>query len=134
MTDLKQTYINALASNPTLHGEALRYNTTSYELLISHMRQWTYQKWSQQQANDQQREQLGSDGTPKEAPPAAPTPSATPVAPRVDKGITHKEAKALRTELLQMKQQLQQRDQGGTAVGGGATAGGAASNDKTTFY
>jgi len=134
MTDLKQTYINALASNSILHGEASRYFTTSYELLISHMRQWTYQKWSQQQATDQQREQLSSESTAKEAPPATPASTTTPASPRVDKGVTQKEVKALRTELLQMKQQLQQRDQGGAAAGGGATAGGAASNDKTPFY
>ena len=38
--DLKQTFVNALESQPTLHREASTYRTDCHELLISYMRQW----------------------------------------------------------------------------------------------
>jgi hypothetical protein len=38
--DLRQTFVNALESQPTLHREASTYKTESHELLISYMRSW----------------------------------------------------------------------------------------------
>ena len=43
-TDLKQAFINALETQPTLHREARCQVTTSHDLLISHMRYWCQQK------------------------------------------------------------------------------------------
>jgi hypothetical protein len=38
MTDLRQAYITALEPCPTLYNEAVRYRTSSHDLLISYMR------------------------------------------------------------------------------------------------
>ena len=38
--DLKQAFVNALETQPTLHREATTYKTESHDVLISHMRSW----------------------------------------------------------------------------------------------
>ena len=120
-TDLRETYVSALETNPTLHDEARRYKTTSHDLLISHLRQWTQRRTSEQLSHKQRREQVKQRDGP--AAPAAPA-ATPPVTPQRDRnaGITTKEAKALRTQINQLQQQLQSRPD--------ASAGA----DKMSFY
>jgi hypothetical protein len=57
-TDLRLTYINALASNRTLFDQAQSYKTTSHTLLIAHMRTWTEQKTQQQKSDLETKRRL----------------------------------------------------------------------------
>jgi hypothetical protein len=121
-TDLKETYVSALTTCPTLYDEAKRFKTDSHDLLISHLRQWTQTHTSQQQANQLRRVQIAHpEGSQVPAVPAAPA-ATPPATPQRNSTISTKEAKALRTQINQLQQQLQSRPD--------ASAGA----DKTSFY
>ena len=53
--DLRQTFVNALESQPTLHREASTYRTTNHEILIAYMRGWCIQRETEVQKNAQTR-------------------------------------------------------------------------------
>ena len=104
--DLRQTYISALETCPTLYNKAISSNTKSFEMLISDMRFWTQKKTSNQASEKQHKSQLQAallhkahqHATPAQQTIVAPTPSQT-------KRSDTKEVKALRTELALLKQQ-----------------------------
>ena len=123
-TDLRETYITALQTCPTLQNEAKRFKTSSHDLLISHLRAWTQRRTAEQESNKQRRELLGQPNSSHAA--AAPASAATPpVTPQREKNsnITIKEAKALHTQIRQLQQQLQQKHPDASA-----------SADKKSFY
>jgi hypothetical protein len=103
-TDLRLTYINALASNRTLYDQALAYKTTSHTMLIAHMKQWTQQKTSQQKSDLETKKRLNADNPRAERVDVAPHPQAAPNIPSNQKAATlgnkfTGEAKALFTEM-----------------------------------
>jgi hypothetical protein len=53
--DLRQTFVDALESQPTLHREASTYRTTNHEILIAYMRGWCIQRETEVQKNAQTR-------------------------------------------------------------------------------
>jgi hypothetical protein len=53
--DLRQTFVNALEAQPTLHREASTYRTTNHEILIAYMRGWCIQRETEVQKNAQVR-------------------------------------------------------------------------------
>ena len=103
-TDLRMTYINALASNRTLYDQALAYKTTSHTMLIAHMKQWTQQKTSQQKSDLETKKRLNADNPRADSGKVAPQPQTAPINTTNQKPIAlgnkfTGEAKALFTEM-----------------------------------
>jgi len=110
-TDLRQAYIKALATSPTLHNAAVCYATDSHDLLISHLRSWTQMMTSRQEADSQRKEQLKKTLLQKgvDTNGAAPQqPTQTMASPPHKKPETKeaKSAAALRSEVKSLQSQI----------------------------
>ncbi len=110
MCDLRQAYINALEPCTVLYNEAICYRTTSHDLLISYLRSWTQKRTSEQAANKQRKDQLRLSLVPH------------PSSPVKRPETSHKEVKALRTEIDKLQKQLQQKDHASVPAITGKTA------------
>jgi hypothetical protein len=104
MTDLRQAYITALEPCPTLYNEAVRYRTSSHDLLISYMRAWTQRKASEQAADKECRNNLkASLQSVASEQKAMPSPSK-----REEPIKQTKEVNALRSEVFKLTKSLDQ--------------------------
>jgi hypothetical protein len=95
-TDLKQAFINALETQPTLHREARCQVTTSHDILISHMRWWCQQKEAEVKKYAANRKQSAATGPPPGGQAKAAT-ADKPADKATDKLV--KQIKVLRTEM-----------------------------------
>jgi hypothetical protein len=94
--DLRQTFVNALEAQPTLHREASTYKTASHELLIAYMRGWCIQRETEVQKNAHTRAETAAART------AA---VKSPTRDKSEKDKYEKAIKVLRTEINALKAQ-----------------------------
>jgi hypothetical protein len=95
--DLRQTFVNALEAQPTLHREASTYRTTNHEILIAYMRGWCIQRETEVQKNAHTRAQTAAART------------AAVKSPTHDRSASdkyEKQIKVLRTEIGALKAQV----------------------------
>jgi hypothetical protein len=106
--DLKQTFVNALEAQPTLHREASTYKTDCHEILIAYMRSWCILRETDVKKNAKTR----AEST------AARASADTAKSPGGDKQMEkyERQIKVLRTEIGALKAQ------GGATHYGGAAA------------
>ena len=114
-TDLRLTYINALAPIRTLYDQAQSFKTDSYNTLIGHMKKWTQSKTAQQQSDLETRKRLNANEPPAQGCFITPvTPTGAPVNHTSQKAATSSkpftgEAKALFTEMKHEMAALRQQ-------------------------
>jgi|GEM_PF-3058257 len=93
--DLKQTFVNALESQPTLHREASTYKTESHDLLIAHLRSWCIVRENEVNKNAHTRAETAAARNGDKSPKSKTNSS--------EKSY-ERQIKALRTELTSLKQ------------------------------
>ena len=102
--NLRQAFINALEGQPTLHREATTYQTSSHDLLISHMRQWCHLRETEVNRHARARREAALKASPRPSCQPPPKPSVKDK----DKDNVSQQIKALRTEInaLQGKERI----------------------------
>jgi rubrerythrin len=107
MTDLRQAYITALEPCPTLYNEAVRYRTTSHDLLISYLRSWTQRKASEQAADKECRNNLKASLQGGAASEQQQQQQQSPSAKKSEPAKQTKEVIALRSEVSKLTKSLE---------------------------
>ncbi len=93
--DLKQAFVNALETQPTLYREATTYKTESHDVLISHMRSWCITRETEITKNAQTRAETAAALAATKSGDKSPGP----------KNNNHeKQIKVLRSEVATLKQ------------------------------